>query len=102
MKITKRQLKRIIKEERQKLLNESIIETLRLELSGVQNLAAVAADVNAGNTSKDDLYDAILWAVDEVLRTLHRDIEWKSDHALDDNEMREAFKDATELFLRDM
>lgn len=102
MRITKRQLKRIIKEERSKLLNESIIETLGNDLSGVRNLSLVAADANTGSASKDDLYDAILWAVDDVLRTLQGDIEWKSDHVLEDVEMKQAFKDAFDVFLRDM
>ena len=102
MKITKRQLKRIIKEERSKLLNESIIETLGNDLSGVRNLSLIAADANAGNASKDELHDSILWAVGDVLRTLRNDIEWKSDHILEDVEMKQAFKEAFEIFLRDM
>ena len=102
MKITKRQLRSIIREEKQRLLNEGAIETLEAEFSGMRQLALVLHDVNKGNANADDLYDAILWGVDEVLRSIASDIQYKAADVMDDESIRKAFSDVFEVVLRDM
>ena len=105
MKITKRQLRSIIREEKQRLLNEGAIETLEAEFSGMRQLALVLDDVNKGNANPrtaDELYDAILWGVDEVLQSIARDIQYKAADVMDDESIRKAFSDAFEITLRDM
>ncbi len=102
MKISKRQLRQIIREEKQRLLNEGAIETLEAEFSGMRQLALVLHDANKGNANADDLYDAILWGVDEVLQSIASDIQYKAADVMDDESIRKAFSDAFEVVLRDM
>ena len=55
MKITRKQLNQLIKEEKQKLLRESDLEGLRDSLDSVNQLSFVLHDLGKGNAKEEDV-----------------------------------------------
>lgn len=98
MKITKRQLRRIIKEERAKLLREGLSDSLRNQFSSVNDLGFIIHDISKGNADLEQAKDYIERAVDEVLRELYTGVFYSLD--VDEAWMKEAFAEACNEFLR--
>ena len=97
MKITKRQLRRIIKEERAKLLREGLSDTLRNQFNSVNDLGMLMSDINKGNRELDDAKYYIELAVAEVLGELYEGVFFTLD--VDEAWVKEAFSEACSEFL---
>ena len=102
MKITKRQLKIIIKEEKQKLLRESAdFDALRNTFRSVNDLSLVAHDASKGNAELDEVSQFLEEAVDEVLQAMKGELYSKLYH-VDEDWMKSAFTAAFTEFLNGM
>ena len=69
MKITKRQLRRIIKEEKQKLLQESPQDDLRMLDVVIKNLTEMALGYDVDEETKSDLLSQV-----ELLNGVYRSL----------------------------
>lgn len=97
MKITKRQLRRIIKEERAKLLHEGLSDSLRNQFSSVDDLGFIMHDISKGNADLEQAKDYVERAVDEVLGELYNGVFYSLD--VDEAWMKAAFTEACNEFL---
>ena len=70
MKLSKRQLKRIIREEKQKLINESVHSHLDGELTNVVFAAAQEVNETYAEITVDDVQEAIAGMPDEELAVI--------------------------------
>ena len=101
MKVTKRQLKRIIKEEKQDLLRESSYDALRNTFRSVNDLSLVAHDANKGNASLNEVSESLEEAVNEVLQAMKWELYSKL-YDVDEDWMKAAFDAAFREFLSGM
>lgn len=102
MKITKRQLKQIIKEEKQKLLREaSTFDALRSALRSFNDLSLVAHDANKGNASHAEVSEYMEEAIIDVLQEIKQEVYSKL-YDVDEDWMRAAFAAAFSEFLSSM
>ena len=102
MKITKRQLKQIIKEEKQKLLRESsTFDALRSELRSFNDLSLVAHDANKGNASHAEVSEYMEYAIIDVLQEIKQEVYSKL-YDVDEDWMKAAFAAAFSEFLSSM
>ena len=98
MKITKRQLRRIIKEERVKLIQEAgMPDALRNQFDSVDDLAFTIHDIGKGNADLQQAKDYIGYAVEEMLSELYNGVFYSLD--VDEAWMKEAFSEACNEFL---
>ena len=97
MKITKRQLRRIIKEEKAKLLHEGSLDALRNKFSSVDDLAFLMHDIGKGNADLEQAKDYIGYAVDELLGELYNGVFYSLD--VDEAWVKGAFSEALNEFL---
>ena len=101
MKITKRQLRRIIKEEKQDLLRESSYDALRNTFRSVNDLSLVAHDANKGNASLNEVSESLEEAVNDVLQAMKWELYSKL-YNVDEDWMKSAFAEAFNEFLSGM
>ena len=104
MKITRTQLRQIIKEEKQKLLRESSYDALRNTFDSVNDLSLVAHDASKGNASLNEVSQSLEDAVDDVLQAMKGELYSKlySVDEVDEDWMRAAFAAAFNEFLSSM
>ena len=100
MKITRKQLNQIIKEEKQKLLRESDLEGLRDSLDSVNQLSFVLHDLSKGNAKEEDVLYYTSRAVDDVLRMIYDHVYSRTE--LSDEQLQSEFSGAFQKFLSDL
>jgi hypothetical protein len=98
VKITRTQLRQIIKEEKQKLLRESSYDALRNTFRSVNDLSLVAHDANKGNASLNEVSQSLEEAVNDVLQAMKGELYSKLDD-VDEDWMKSAFAEAFNKFL---